>query len=96
MPRFGEMFVKWAAFCAVDVMPVAVESYVSGWLAFSYVLAVFTKGAMAQIYCISAFAVKVVLDLERFARLLALECLARGDNTAAFVFRVAQAGCAAG
>ena len=42
MTRFGEVVVEWAAFRAVDVVPVAVESDLSGRLTFSYVLAVFT------------------------------------------------------
>ena len=96
MSRFGEMFVEWAAFCAMDVVPVAVESYVSGWLAFSYILAVFTKGAMPQIYCISAFAVKVVFDSELFIGLVAYEGFAGNHDSATFVFRCAEASSAAG
>ena len=42
MTRLGEVVIEWAAFRAVDVGPVAVESDVSGGLAFAHVLAVFT------------------------------------------------------
>ena len=42
MTRFGEVVIEWAAFRAVDFVPVAVESNVRGRLTFAYVLAVFT------------------------------------------------------
>ena len=83
------MVVKGAAFRAVDVGTVSVEAVVGRRLTFSYVLAVVAEGAVAQVYAVTTFAIKVVLDLEGLLRLMACECLARGDDAAAFVLCVA-------
>ena len=51
---------------------------------------------MAQVYGISAFTVEVVFDLKHFVGLGTFEGFAGDDDSTAFVFCCAEAGCAAG
>ena len=83
------MMVERASLRAVDIRSVSVEAVMGRWLAFSNVLAMAAEDAVSKGEGVSALAVQVGLNLERFAGLLALERLARGDNSAAFVLGVA-------